>query len=429
MGQKSSKRPCTVGIFGEGRVACYTSPFPPMLRAAAQRCSTVIAVLLLAVCCVAQQETPSPWQPAVDDFVQQILTRAGSPSAINVNFANLSSLSTTDQSTIRQLIMTAFRNSGVRLVKSDFALAEAVITFSEDWQNYAWVAEIKQGPASQVVIRNVPRPQKAPGARAPQMSIKKSLIWQQDGAILDFYSDGENLLVLEPGQLSMYGNDANKWRLKQTLAITHDRPWPRDLRGRLQVAGFQINVFLPGTFCNGTTTPPAMQCHASDDPWQIDQGILAAFFSPARNFFTGVLAGRNAGESVPTFFSAATTQNGTSRTAVFAGTDGRARIFQNNLTSATIVVNDWGSNLAGVSSSCGNGWQVLATTPGDLSRSDAVQAFEIEGHQQSAVSPLLDLGGPVLAFWQGETPQIAHAVVLSLATGKYEAWSLVVTCN
>lgn len=400
-----------------------------MLNAAASRYLALLAILFLTVNCLGQQESPSPWQGAADDFVQQISARAGSPSSINVNFGNLSSLPSGEQNTIRQIIMTSFRNAGVRLVKADYALAEVDITFSEDWQNYVWVAEIKQGPGSQVVIKNVPRPQTAPGSQAPVMTIKKNLIWQQDTAILDFYSDGQNLLVLEPGQLSLYGNDSGKWRARQTLAISHERPWPRDLRGRLEVNGFQISAFLPGTLCTGTTTPPAIQCRASDDPWQLDRESLGAFFSPARNFFTGVLAGRAAGENVPAFFSAATMQNGNSRLLVFAGTDGRARIFLNDTSAAAVIVNDWGSNITAVHSSCGNGWQVLASAPGDLNRADSVQAFEIEGHQESPVSSILEFGGPVLALWPGESPQAAHAVAQSLLTGKFEAWSLVVTCN
>ena len=327
-------------------------------------------------------------------------------------------------------MMTGLRNAGLRLVKADIALAEIDITFSEDWESYVWVAEIKQGQGSQVVIKNIPRPQKPAASHTPMISIRKILIWQQDTAILDFHSEDDNLVVLEPSQLSLYGKDGNTWHAKQTLAISHDHPWPRDLRGRLEVSGFQISVFLPGTFCNGTTTPPAIQCRASDDPWQIDQGALAAFYSPTRNFFTGVLAGRTAGESVPPFFSAALTQNGSPRLAAFAGTDGRTRIFQNNnLTTAAIIVNDWGSNLTAVHAGCGNGWQVLATAPIDLNRADSVQAFEIEGHQQVPVSPSLDMGGPVLAFWPGEKSHTSHAIVQSLTTGKYEAWDLAVTCN
>ena len=98
---------------------CYTSPFPPMSktvadpgsptragagfcawRGAGQRYAALIAVLCLGMTCRAQQEPPSPWQSSADEFVQQILSRAGSPTAISLAFANLSSLSANDQSAI-----------------------------------------------------------------------------------------------------------------------------------------------------------------------------------------------------------------------------------------------------------------------------------------------------------------------------------------
>jgi hypothetical protein len=393
------------------------------------RCAALLVVLSLVVDCPAQQATPSLWQAAADDFVQQILSRAGSPSAINISFANLSSLTASEQTAIRQAIMADLRNAGVRLVNGNLALAEVEITFSEDWQSHVWVAEIKQTAGNQIAIKRVARPQALAASRGNTFTIKKNLVWQQDAPVLDFHSDGQNLIVLEPDRISLYAGDSGQWALKQTLALAHDRPWPRDLRGRLQVGGFQISTFLPGTFCSGTTTPPGIQCRASDDPWVLDPASLAAFFSPTRNFFTGVLAGRAAGESVVPFFSAASMQNGSTRQWIFAGTDGRARIFLNDLSAAAIVVNDWGSNLAGVQSGCGTGWQILATAPGDLSRNDSVQAFEIEGRRDEPVSSTLEMGGPIMAFWPGETPQIAHAVVLSSITGKFEAWNLMVTCN
>ena len=397
--------------------------------AALRRCAILLAALFLSLNCDAQPEIAPSWQPAADDFVQQVLSRAGSPSAVNVTFANLSSLLASEQSAIKQALMTGFRNAGVRLVKHDFALADIEVTFSEDWQSYVWVAEIRQGPGSQVVIKRVPRPQKPPGARTNTFLIKKNLIWEQDAPVLDFYSDGQNLLVLEPAQIAIYGSDSGQWRLKQVLAVTHDHSLPRDLRGRLEIIGLQITAFLPGTLCTGTITPPIVQCRGSDDPWLIDPSSLAAFFSPNRNFFTGVLAGRAAGESVAPFFSAASAQNGNLREWAFAGTDGRARIFLNSLSATPIVVNTWGSNLAGAQSGCGSGWQILATDPGDLNHSDSVQAFEMNGRHADAVSSIVELNGPVTALWQGETPQNVHAVVQSLGTGKFEAWNLSVACN
>jgi hypothetical protein len=197
----------------------------------------------------------------------------------------------------------------------------------------------------------------------------------------------------------------------------------------LQVNGGQITAYFPGTLCTGSNSPPAMQCRAGDDPWLIDQGQVAAFFSPARNFFTGVLAGPNAGESVPAFFSAAALPAADSRQWVFAGTDGRARIYINNLAAPVGTVNDWGSNLVAVQSGCGSGRQLLVSAAADLNRSDSLQAFEIQNREALPASSATELPGPLLALWPGETEQVVHGVVLSLTTGRYEAWSFAVGCG
>lgn len=385
--------------------------------------SLLIPVLLLGHC-LAQQDAASPWQTQAGEWVQAILARAGTPSAITVSFDNASAISSADYDALKKIILTDFRNAGVRLVKAELSQAQVQITFSEDWQSYVWVANIRQASGSQVVIRKVPRPQKSSTTRTPTLTIRRNLVWQQDAPVLDFFDDGKTLIILEPEQIASYANDNGQWRPRQTLAVSHEHSWPRDLRGRLQVSGPQITAFLPGTLCSGSISPPSMQCRTSDDPWQVDQN-LAAFFSPARNFFTGVLAGHSAGETVPAFFSGAALQN----QLVFAGTDGRARLYIGNLSTPVFTASDWGSNIAAVQSSCGTGWQVLITFPNDLTHADAVQAMEFQNREAVSVSSSTELAGPVLAFWPGETPQSANAVVQSLTTSKYEAWSFTVACN
>ena len=376
----------------------------------------------------AQQEMPL-WQTTANDFVREILSRSGTPSAMLVSFENLAGSPAADPDTLKKTILDSFQKAGVRLVKPELALAEVQITFSEDWQNHVWVASIRQGPGTQVVIRRFAKLQKATASRTPTLTIRKNLVWQQETPVLDFAGDGQNLLVLEPEQLAVYVNDAGKWRLKQTLAISHEHTWPRDLRGRLQWNGSQIMAYFPGTLCIGSNSPPAMQCRASDDPWLIDQSQLAAFFSPARNFFTGVLAGPSAGESVPAFFSAAALPTPDSRQWIFAGTDGRARIYVNNLAAPVAMVNDWGSNLVSVQSGCGSGRQVLVSLPTDMTRNDALQAFELQNREALPASSTTELPGPLLALWPGETEQVVHGVVLSVTTGRYEAWSFTVGCG
>ena len=390
-------------------------------------CSTIM--LFLPARSMAQQE--QSLSSAANEFVQQILSRSGSPSAVSVSFENVSSLPAETQDNLKNAIVNAFHNANIRLVKAEQALADVQITFSEDWQGYVWVANVQQGSSGQLVIKKIPRSQHIANARTPSLTIRKISVWQQDAPILDFFQDNQNLLILEPGQLSFYAAaDGGQWRPRQTLGIPHEHPWPRDLRGRLEVQHGQINVFLPGTRCNGAISQSSLDCRASDDPWPIDQGQLVAFFSPRRNFFNGLLAGQTAGASVPSFFSAATWQNGDQHIWLFTGTDGHARLFQNDLSSPVATFNGWGSTVAAVHSNCGSGWQILTSSPADMVHSDSVQAVEIAGREALPVSAPIDLSGAVEALWTaGNYSQIVNGVIQSQATGKYEAFILTVICN
>jgi hypothetical protein len=400
-----------------------------MLKTAFKPWFCVLLFFCLPAVAAAQQEAPSI-PSAATEFAQMILSRGGSPSAIAVTFQNLSSLPPETQETVQNAIFNAFRTANVRLVKAEQSVADVQITFSEDWQGYVWVANIQQGSSSQLVIKTLPRQQRTASARAPTLTIRKISVWQQDSPILDFFQDNQNLLVLEPGQLSFYANDSGQLRPRQTLGIPHQQPWPRDMRGRLEVRGGEIRVFLPGARCSGRISPPSLDCRASDDPWPLDQGQLVAFFNPRRNFFSGLLAGQNAGASVAPFFSGAAWPNGDQRLWLFTGIDGRARLFQNDLASPVAMFNGWGSTLAAVHSTCGSGWQILTSSPTDTIRPDTVQAVEITGHEALPASAPVDLPGAVEALWTaGNYNQVVNGVLQSQASGMYEAFTLTVVCN
>lgn len=408
---------------------CYTSPFPHMLKTA------LLPILLLAASCTqpeaaAQPNAPAPLTVAAAELVQEVLSRSGSPQSIAVSFRNLSALPGEAQDAAQNAIFTAFRNAGVNLVKSEMATAEVEIIFSEDWQSYLWIAVVHEGSTSQVVMKRVPRPERVVTTRAPALTVHRNSVWLQDSPILDFFEDRQNLVVLEPDQVSLYANDSGQWRGRYTLFLNHPQPWPRDLRGRLKVNNGQITAFLPGTFCSGTISPPSLECRSSDDPWQLDQGQLVAFYSPRRNFFSGVLAGAGAGASVVPFFSGALWSVGDQRQWLFAGADGRARFYQNDFSTPAALFNGWGSNVAAVHSNCGSGWQLLVTSPADTTRPDSLQAVEVAGREAQPVSAPLDFSGTVLALWpSGKNNETANAVVYSPGSGQYEAIVLTVTCN
>ena len=399
-----------------------------MLKTAFKRRFCALLFLCLAAASAAPQDVSS-LPAAASEFARLILSREGSPSALSVTFQNLSSLPPETQEAMQNAIFNAFRNANVRVVKAEQAVVEVHITFSEDWQSYVWIANIQQGPNSQVVIKKLPRQQRAQASNNPTLTIRKIPVWQQDSPILDFYQDNQNLLVLEPGQLSLYASDSGQWRLRQTLGIPHQARWPRDARGRLEVHGGEINAFLPGARCSGKISPPALDCRASDDPWPVDQGLVA-FFSPRRNFFSGLLSGQNAGASVAPFFSGATWQSGDQRMWLFTGTDGRARLFQNDLATPVTTFSGWGSTLAAVHTTCGSGWQLLASAPVDTTRADSVQAIEISAHEALPVSAPVDLSGAVEALWTaGNYGQVVNGVLHSQTSGRYEAFTLTVVCN
>lgn len=373
-------------------------------------------------------------QPSLEtlatDFVRQMVSRAGSLAAVSVSFQNISVLPPESQEAVQNAIFTGFRNAGVRLANAEGAQARVDITFSEDWRGFLWIATIDVNGNKKVVMKKVARPEHTTNARAPMLTIRKSAVWQQDTPILDFYQDNQTLALLQPDVISIFANDSGVWRPRYTLAITHPQPWPRDLRGRLVVKNSQLTAFLPGTRCSGSISPPSLDCRASDDPWQLDQGSLVAFYSPRRNFFTGILAGPSAGASVIPFFSAAAWQSGDSHQWLFTGTDGRTRLYQYDLSAPAAIFNGWGSNLAAVHSNCASGWQTLLTSPGDSVRPDSVQAVEVLGREALPVSAPLDLAGPVQALWtSGKNSEIANGVLQSTSTGQYEAFTLTVNCG
>lgn len=401
-----------------------------MLTPALHRYLSALVFLTLPLGAAAQQNPPSPLAAAAGDLVQQILARSGSPSAVAVTFQTESALPGETQETVENAVFNSFRTAGVRVVKPEMALAEVQIIFSEDWQGYVWIAVIHEGSTSQTVIKKLARPERSASARAPALTLRKNPVWQQDDPILDFFVDNQNLVVLELDQVTLYANESGQWRGRYTLAINHDQPWPRDLRGRLKVGGGQIAAYLPGTFCSGSLSPPSLECHASDDPWLVDHGQIVAFYSPRRNFFSGILSGPSAGASVVPFFSGAAWPSGDQREWLFAGSDGRTRLYQNDLSTPAAVYNSWGGNLAGVHSNCGAGWQMLVTAPTDSIHPDSIQAVEIAGREAQPVSSAIDLPGPITALWtSGKSGEAANAVMRSTVTGKYEAFTLTVTCN
>ncbi|MBZ5570734.1 MAG: hypothetical protein LAO09_02505, partial [Acidobacteriia bacterium] len=223
-----------------------------------------------------------------------------------------------------------------------------------------------------------------------------------------------------------------RWQQTQSLAITHRQPWPRDLRGRLLLRKDHLfDAYLPGVLCQSTTVAPlSLICRDSDDPWPLaaDEFALRAFFAATRNFFTGVLSpGIQKQTATSAFYSAAPLPRDTYTLWLVSAVDGQIHLLD-GVTDQTATNLAWGSDIAGVRSSCGLGWQILATSRSDVAN-DAITAFEMADREPVAVSQPAEFSGGITALWASSDGSSALAVSHDLELGKYEAYRLSIACG
>jgi hypothetical protein len=407
----------------------------------------------------------SNWIDPELQLAQKIVAITG-PGAVALTVDNRSSLSKKESDIIGDGLRSALEAVGLRFVAADRAAGTVSITLSQNRTSYVWVAEVHQAAGeSTVVMVSTPRPEIAPASRdSAPLVLRKTPLWQQPERILDVAVLEENAIptyiaVLTPVQVTLYRWRGEKWESEQSLAISHARPWPRDLRGRLILAkDHLLDVYLPGILCRTISGgAPSLSCRDSDDPWPLARPLggtgtdsfpasngmalipsLNAFFSPARNFFTGVVSPRiGKFGTVPKFYSLAFVPRDKYVLWLFAALDGQIHIIDG---MSDVILKQgsakptWGSNLATVHTSCGAGWQVLAVSGGednngDDNNKDSVQAYELPDRDPIAVSAAVELSGEVTSLWTEGNGQSAIAVARRRDTGEYEAFRLSLACS
>lgn len=376
------------------------------------------------------------WRAPEQELARKIAAATG-PGAVALDVANRSSLIKKDADEIGRGLRVQLEALGVRAVNPEQAAATVEISLSENLQNYVWVAEIHQGAGEfSVVMVSAPRLDPVLFVREPApMTIRKIPLWAQeerilDVAVLEEASGPSHIAVLDPENVALYRFTDGRWQQEQLLPLTHARTWPRDMRGRLFVRQDHLfDVYLPGVFCRSSGgVPLALVCRDSDDPWPLSsQFALGGFFAPTRNFFTGVLSpGIGKQASTAKFYSAAPVPRPTYTLWIFAAVDGGVHLLD-GITDQSARLN-WGSDLVTVKTSCGSGWQILATRPGDNS-ADSVLAYEFPDRDPVAVSQTLDFAGGITALWTEAQGASAIAVSHNRETGNYEAFRLAVVCG
>jgi hypothetical protein len=394
-------------------------------------------LVLWFVCHAALCLSETEWAGPEQQLVQKIVAVCG-PGAMALDIENRSSLNRKDFDEISNGLRTQLKARGIQIAKSEQATINVHLSLSEDLHSYVWVAEIRQGTAeTSVVIVSTPRSETRIYVHQPApLTIRKIPLWSQGQRILDLVSLDVNgtpvhLVVLSAEELGVYHFQDGRWQLAQSLPISHARPWPRDVRGRLLLSKDHLfDVYLPGVFCQSTANVPlSLSCRESDDPWPLGTGepALNSFFSPTRNFFTGVLVPGIGKQTVaPRFYAAAALPREKYTLWLFSGVDGQVHLLDG--ISDQVAKLGWGSDVASVRTSCGAGWQVFAVRGGDLG-SDSLRAFEFPDRDPVPVSQSVEFDGVITALWSEPSGATAIAVSQNSETGKYEAFRLAITCG
>jgi hypothetical protein len=411
--------------------AVYNSPNPQMLLPSSRVRWTWCVCLLLT-----QLAGASDWRAPESQLAAKIMALTG-PSVISLDVRNASSLAASEVEEIRRGLTAMLETSGVRVWPPDQAGIEVRVVLSENLQDYVWVAEVHKGAAEPgIVMISSSRPA---ATRLAESAIPLTLHAMElvsrpnpilDAALLD--GPPRRLLVLGTEVVAVYDWDTSQWNMAQVLPIHSDHPWPRDPRGRIVRAKDHVfDAYLPGIACHSTNSNPlGMDCQPSDDSWplQTPEFRLSAFFSPARNFFTGAIVPSIGNQrSAPPFYAAAALPRANYTLWVLTGVDGELHLLD-GINQQTLTKVHWGSDIAGVAARCRPGWQVLATSA-DSDTGDSIEAFEFPDHEPVAVSQKLNLHGSITALWTAHDGNSATAVYRDSDSGNYEAVQLTLTCG
>ncbi len=420
--------------------------FAPSLPVAARLFVLVLASTIAA--------TAADWSAPEQQLARKIAALVGS-GPISMAVENRSSLGRRDIEIIQNGLRATIEAMGVHFAQNEQTAATVTISLSENMTSYVWVAQVRRGsdePA--IAMISTPRPASATiGHDAVPLSLRKIFLWRQaepilDVAVLEESTAPTRIAVLDAERVSLYRSQAGNWQREQALPIAHNEPWPRDLRGRLVQTRDGLDTYLPGVVCHSAAGGySALNCHDSKDPWPLTvSGIgnsdlaraksanssfmndpTKAFFAPARNFFTGDLTSPTGKfTTAPPFYSAALLQREENPVWLFAGVDGQLHIFDG--TADRSVELNWDSDLAGVRTSCGAGWQALVTSPAD-GVPESVRAYEVPDRDPVAVSTAIDVPGAISALWTEARGDTAVVVARNPETGNYEAFRLALACG
>lgn len=419
--------------------------------------AVLIANCLVGRACLAAP-APSKWQEPAKALADQVAGILG-PGQAQFTIRNASSIPSGEIPTIRLLLEEDLKAHGVLTSGAESANAIRV-TLSENTRERLWVAEVIEGNQRQVAMVRVELESVRQTQSEGGLTLRKQAILATKDWVLAALEMSDGLVVVEPEEIVIYGQNAEGWREQKRVAIGQRKSLNRDPRGAIVPShdGEGFEAFVAGMVCDGSlalgaaTSEWVVRCREGDDPWPLyeppslrsstaQQGEnptvtqLKAFFNPTRNYFSGLVS-PSLGTDLPQFYSAAVVPrpyaSGSRAALLVNGIDGRVQLTEAGTLKPVSGARDWGSDFAILNTACGSGTQIVASASGEA-LADSLRAYDLPAQEAIPASAPLPLDGTAMALWTAPDGKSLLAVVrkpgVQGAADQYEVDRVTSSCN
>jgi hypothetical protein len=290
---------------------------------------------------------------------------------VSVEIQNTSSLMSEEVSLIDRTLKMELLKYGIVTPQNTVIHARVTVTLSENFKDYVFTAEIRQGDATRVVLATSPRlPQGRIVSNTMRMTLHSEKFWEQPERIIDvtfvFLSNYEQRMVVLTRD-GLIITKAEAGAASQNVGFPPAEIADREPTGRLLQDGPSVHVWLGERSC----------------PVDLETVKLIRCFVPTRHDpdSTGIVEG--------------------------------------------LEKPKYGDQVKRLLPTCGISDADLAAGMGDYTQPDWVQVFD----GNKAISNQLFFPGPVLEFSQGPDTQFTTAIVHNLKDGNYELYRLSISCG
>jgi hypothetical protein len=380
--------------------------------------------------------SPTQWRDELRAFTEKILAIGVPARSVSLTVKSISALDAANASALEKGLQSEFAGRGLQIVSAGSAEMSIQVTLSQNTEGSLWIAQVHGGSVEGTIMLGPRATARAETNAAPVPALHETVLLAQPDPILDFASatrsdGGQFLLLLQNGVLLVLERDGSTWVRRDSAAIEHLHPWPRDLRGHVILsAANTVQIFLPGVSCSGRwSSKLTMECREEAPvAWAAgEQAILT--LAPERNYFAASrLPARASNFEAPIWYSSAELAAGGAADWILTEADEKAELFQGGKGPVSSF-GGWGDDIAALATGCGTERHVLATGSGDWGQPDRIQAYQIAGQQAVAAGQPLEFPGPVVALWPSDDSLSARVVFRNLQTGMYEASIISVACG